>query len=103
VPPYGECSPHYSSGQKAGALEELLSADQEIAKLAKIYILFHQPWVCTNDFHNPKPSFDSNSPEIFSDNNNLKLSVTVELYDCIPKHLHDYMQSHGDFVTKVSI
>jgi len=83
-------------------LEELLSADQEIAKLARIYILFHQPWVSADDFCNPKPSFDSNSAERFSDNN-LKLGATTELYDCIPERLHDYMQSHGNFATKVSI
>ncbi|EDR02594.1 uncharacterized protein LACBIDRAFT_332186 [Laccaria bicolor S238N-H82] len=87
-------------GQKVGASEELLSADQEIAKLAQIYMLFHQPWVRADDFRNPKPSFESNSAERFSSDDNLKLGATMELYDCVPERLHDYMQSHSDFATK---
>ncbi|EDR10581.1 uncharacterized protein LACBIDRAFT_317186 [Laccaria bicolor S238N-H82] len=87
-------------GQKVGASEELLSADQEIAKLARIYMLFHQPWVRADDFRNPKPSFESNSAERFSSDDNLKLGATMELYDCVPERLHDYMQSHSDFATK---
>ncbi|EDQ99268.1 uncharacterized protein LACBIDRAFT_335193 [Laccaria bicolor S238N-H82] len=87
-------------GQKVGASEELLSADQEIAKLTRIYMLFHQPWVRADDFRNPKPSFESNSTERFSSDDNLKLGATMELYDCVPERLHDYMQSHSDFATK---
>ncbi|EDR00244.1 uncharacterized protein LACBIDRAFT_334352 [Laccaria bicolor S238N-H82] len=77
-------------GSKSDVPEELLTADQEIAKLAQIYLLFHQPW----------PSFDFNSSERYSTEGNIMLGASAELYECVPECLHDYMQSHSDFGAK---
>ncbi|EDR04396.1 uncharacterized protein LACBIDRAFT_330662 [Laccaria bicolor S238N-H82] len=87
-------------GSKSDVSEELLTADQEIAKLAQIYVLFHQPWVHADDFHRPKPSFDFNSSERYSTEDNIALGASRELYECVPERLYDYMQSHSDFVAK---
>ncbi|EDR00141.1 uncharacterized protein LACBIDRAFT_334440 [Laccaria bicolor S238N-H82] len=87
-------------GSKLDVLEELLAADQQIAKLAQIYLLFHQPWVHADNFHQPKPSFNFNSSERYSTKGNITLGASAELYECVLERLHDYMRSHSDFGVK---
>ena len=87
---------------KSDTPEELLTADQEIAKLAQIYLLFHQPWIHTNDFCRSKPSFNFNNSEQYLTDDNMALGANAELYECIPECLHEYMKSHSNFGAKVS-
>ena len=79
-----------------------MTADQEIAKLARIYLLFHQPWIHADDFRRSKPLFNFNNGEQYLTDDNMALGTSAELYECVPERLHEYMKSHSNFGAKVS-
>jgi hypothetical protein len=88
--------------QKGRKKDNLSTLDQRTSRYAKHFGVMHEPFVDKTALLAPRPKVDStNSSRYQSDLSKIQ-GVTAELYEVLPKDMHDELQSSTQFQSLVS-
>ena len=91
-----------SKGRKTKATSNdpvVASIEEDIEKLGRFFQLFYSPFIEPAAFTHPKPSFNYDHPNRFSED--VLLGTVAELFVCIPEKYHKVMREYKGFSIKV--
>ena len=86
-----------SKSQKAGTKERLVGKELHVSHLAKHFSVMHEPFVPQSALLVGRPSVDSMHPGRYDSEISRIQGITAELYEVIPKELHDEIKSSPAF------
>lgn len=75
--------------------------EEDIEKLGRFFQLFYSPFIESASFTHPRPAFDYDHPNRFSEDSDELLGTVAELYACIPEKYHKVMREYQGFNIKV--
>jgi hypothetical protein len=77
------------------------SIEEDVEKLGRFFQLFYSPFIEPAAFTHPKPTFNYDHTNRFSEDSDVLLGTVAELYVCIPEKYHKVMREYKGFSIKV--
>ena len=92
-----------NKASRRGGKEKLSTFDQRISRYAKLFGVMHEPFVDKTALLAPQPKVDSTDPHRYQSDLSKIQGVTAELYEILPKEMHENLELSTNFQTLVSV